>query len=798
MFKNYFKVALRNLWRNRTTSLVSITGLSVGLASGIVIFLLVGYLFSFNRYHSKADRIHWVVTDIIGGQTQHTDVTPRPLGEVLRNEYPFVESAVRLNNLFGMVISIPDGKGGIAKKFEESRNICFTEPQFFEVFDTEWVDGKATDALSNPNTVVLSRDYAVKYFGQENVVGKILRFDNKTDLTVTGIIENPPANTQLRYDVLVSYSTLPALNKDPGMLNVWAEPSTMCWVALKKGNDLSKLINALAQIGKKYYAPKEAKMYGFHTIPLSEMFHTPGYGPAPRPILYALIAVGLFLVLAACVNFINLSTAQAIKRSKEVGVRKTMGSTRRQLIGQFMTETALLCLAAFVLALIITQLNLPMLNNALSMLHANISVINLFHPNALLWFGGLIAGVIVLAGLYPAAVIARFNPIAALKGKLTTQRAGKVSVRKSLVVVQFFITQLFIIGVIVMSAQVKYLKTADPGFKKDAILTVRIPPAGVYKQQTLRDQLAAIKGVEKLTLGAEPPMSQMQNNEPFVFDHRPEKEKFPVRVRVGDMNFVPVFGLKIMAGRNFISNDSTRNEVLVNETMLKQLGITSHEAILGRSIKVWGQEKLIVGVVKDFNVDALSVGIPPAAIINESRANTMAAIKISPADVPQTLRDIENTWNKLFPENVYNAGFLDDQMESFYVTENILLGLIQVFSAIAILIGCLGLYGLVTFMAESRSTEIGVRKVLGATKNQLLWIFGKEFTRLMLIGFVLAAPLGWFVMQNWLRGYAYKIDLGWWVFALTAGLVALITLLTIAFQSVRAARMNPVKSLRTE
>jgi putative ABC transport system permease protein len=798
MFKNYFKIAARNLWRNRVTSTVSILGLSVGLASGIVIFLLVGYLFSFNRCHSKSDRIFWVVTDIFNDRVEPTDVTPRPMGQVLRDEYSFVESAVRLNNVFGSVIGVPDTNGGMAKKFEESRNICFTEPEYLKVFDVEQAFGNPAAALATVNSVVLSQDYAKKYFGVENAVGRTLRLDNKVTLTVNAIVANPPSNTQLRYDVLISYTTIPGISGDPDMMQQWSEPSTMCWVALKPGIPASRLESALASIKGKYYNAKDAKSYNFRIIPLREMFHTPGLGPAPRPILYALIVVGLFLVVAACVNFVNLSTAQAVGRSKEVGVRKTMGSSRKQLIGQFMLEIALLCLFAFVVALAIAQVSLPALNSALSMLHADISVLDLFNANAIKWFVGLVLGVIFLAGLYPSAVIAQFNPVTALKGKLSVQKVGNFTIRKSLVVAQFFITQLFIIGVIVISAQVKYLKSKDPGFDKDAVLMVKLPSGAVSRQQTIVDRLAAINGVEKVALGAEPPMSQMRTSEPFAFNHRTENEKFPLQVRIGDMHYVPLFGLKLVAGRNFESDDTTRNEILVNEALVKQLGISGASEMLGKSIRLWGQERTVTGIVKDFNLDPLSAMIQPAVIVNYPKANAMAAVKVNPAAMTETLSEIERSWNDVFPENVYNATFLDEKINDFYVTENILLGLIRIFALIAVLIGCLGLYGLVTYMAESRSKEIGVRKVMGATNQQLLWIFGKEFARLLLIGFVLAAPAGWFLMRNWLQGYPYKIDLGWWVFAATAGLAAAVTILTISYQSMRAARIDPARSLRSE
>ncbi|MVM32566.1 FtsX-like permease family protein [Spirosoma sp. HMF4905] len=801
MFRNYLNISLRNLWRNRQVSAINTFGLAAGLACGIVIFLLVSYMFSFDRYHAKADRTFWVVTDIRHENVVPTDATPRPLADVLRREYPFVESAVRLENTFGRVVGIPNGKGGFAKKFEESRNICFTEPQFFDVFDVQWRSGNPKTALAAPNTVVLSERYAQKYFDTQNVIGRTIRFDNQTNLTVTGIIKNPPSNTKLRYDVLISYSTVPAMMGENGKqaMQNWEGIHAMCFVALREGTVPQRLADALVATGHKYLKTKDAKLLDFHALPLSDLNHNPQYGgTAPRPILYALIIVGLFLVIAACINFINIATAYALKRSKEVGVRKAMGSTRMQLIGQFLIETTLITLTAVLVAILFAQLALPLLNNALAILGTDLSVLDLLKPQSLLWFGALILGVILIAGFYPSLVLSRFNPVAALRGRLTTKQVGSVSVRRGLVVVQFFITQLFIIGLIVMMAQVRYMQKKDLGFYKDAVLTVPVPTDDPIRQQTLRDQLQTLPGVEQISLGAEPPTSRQRDPVSFTFDTHTQPEKFPTRAKIGDMNYVPLFGLKLLAGRNFSTNDTTNNEALVNGTMVKQLGLQSPGDVLGKQLTIWGQHRVIVGVVNDFNTDELYSTIPPTTLINYHPENNMAAIKLNPADLAETTKAVEARWNELFPEAVYKASFVDEMLDQFYLKERVLLGLIQVFSLIAILIGCLGLYALVSFMSEAKTKEIGIRKVMGATVNQVLWLFGKEFSKLMLIGFVLAAPLGWFLMRGWLNGYAYHIDFSWWVFALALGMIVVITLATVSYQSLKAAITNPAKSLRTE
>jgi putative ABC transport system permease protein len=801
MFQNFLKISLRNLWRNRRVSAISMAGLSFGLAGGIILFLLVDYLFSFDRYHAKADRSYWIVTDVHHENIQPTDATPRPLGDVLRRNYPFVESAVRLDNMFGRIMSVPDEKGRFLKKFEESRNLCFTEPQFFTIFDTEWLDGDRKTALVSPNTVVLSERYAHKYFGNANPIGRVLRFDNKANLTVTGLIKNMPSNTKLRYDALISYATVPALLGESGKqeMQSWSNISSMCFVTLRENIPTDQLRLALLAIQKKYLKAEEAKTYAFQAIPLGELDHDPQHGGrTPRPILYALLIVGFSLVLIACVNFINMATAQALKRSKEVGVRKVVGSSRRQLVGQFLTETTIIVAGAALIAMGLVHLTLPLLNEALSILGADLSLLNLFRPNALIWFGGLLIGVILLAGLYPSLVLARFNPVAALQGRLTTKQVGSINVRKSLITVQFLVTQLFIIGVLVMMSQLSYMKQANLGFASEAILSIPVPAVSPLRQQTLRERLEAIPGVEQVALGAELPAAPPRQGIQFSFDNRPKPEPFTVRAKVGDMNFVPVFGLHLLAGRNFRSNDTTQHDVIVNETLVKQLNLRQPADLLGKRLHIWGHDNTIVGVVRDFHTEELRAPIQPMVLLNEHRENHMASLKLNPTNLPSTLKAIEATWNNQFPEAVYSSQFVDDFLAQLYLTERILLGLAQVFSILAILISCLGLYGLVAFIAEQRTKEIGVRKVLGATVGQLLWLFGRDFSRLIVIGFVLAAPLGWFLMNGWLAGYAYRIHLSGWFFALTLALVLLITALTVSYESLKAALMNPVRSLRSE
>jgi len=796
MFRNYLTISLRTLRRDRTASLVSVLGLSVGLAAGLLIFLLVSYMFSFDRYHPHQDRTYWVVTDIRHGEVLLTDAAPRPLAEVLRRDYPFVQTAVRLETIFGRVVTIPDGKGGIANKFPENRNLCFTEPQYFEVFGVDWRRGDRKTALAAPNSIVLSQRYAEKYFGDADPMGKTVRFDHQVDLTVTGVVGNPPSNTQLRFDGFVSFATLPRLEGGVAGTQSWDRLTSMCFVVLRPDVPAERLRGVFPALQRQHYGPGGSP-FAFGALPLRELNHQRS-GNAPRSILYTLIAVGVFLVAAACINFVNVATARALRRAREIGVRKAIGSTRRQLVAQFLLETTLITGVAVVLALGLTQACLPPLNNALSMLGADLSVLHLLRPGPLGWFTGLVLGVIGLAGLYPAVVQAGFRPVEALKGQVAPGQAGGDAVRRGLVGVQFFITQFFLIGVIVLVAQLRYLQRADLGFRQAERLIVPLPTGDPLRQETLRERLLQIPGVDGLTRCDAPPLLRQNGPHPFAFGTGAEPQPFSTRLRTVDRAYLPLFGIRLLAGRNFQTDDTTRREVLVNQMMTRQLGLASPAAALGQRLHVAGRDHEVVGVVADFHLGHFREPIHPLTLVNDVRQCRTAVLHLNAAYLPGAVAAVERTWNAAFPREIFNAQFVDEMVTSLYQAERIMLGLAQAFALVAVLIGCLGLYGLVMFMAAAKTKEIGIRKVLGAEVPQLLWLFGREFGKLIGLGFVPAAVLGGLLMNGWLQVYTYRISVGWWVFALALGLVVVITLLTVARESLRAALRNPARSLRTE
>lgn len=788
MLRNYCRISLRRLWNSRRSTAINVIGLTIGLSCGILIFLLVSYLFSFDRYHHKADRTFWIVTDIQRENTLHADATPRPLGKLLREDFTFVQTAVRLETLFGQIIAVP----GSTRKFVESRNICFTESQFFQVFDVDWKAGDKHTALDAAGGVVLSERYALKYFGTTDVIGRTLRINNQQELTVNGLIGDPPSNTRLGYDMMLSYNLISQPRQVIDKAD-WNNTPSLCFVTLKPEQSIGQLQHALRTINQQYLSAEQARLLHFQALPLSELSHNAQYGgTVPRPLLYVLMVIGILLVSAACINFINMATAQSIRRSKEIGIRKAIGSTRMQLIIEFLIETAMVTFAAVITSVIIVQLCLPWLNNALSVLRADMSVLWLLRRRFLSWFLALIAGVILLSGLYPALVLSRFTPITVLQRRVNSIRTGGASLRKVLVVTQFFITQFFIIAVVVMGAQVRYIRQTNLGFNREAILTIPVV-SGNSRQETLRQLLENTSGVEQVSLAAEIPSSF--RNDPVPFTYETHKAGFPVNVKIADTAYARLFGLQLLAGTNFHNNDTLNDEALVSLMTVKQLGLSSPGEVIGKRINIWGSDKRIVGVIADFHSQDLHHAMRPVIVLNFPSEYSIAVIKIGTADA---LPGIEKAWKTLYPDQVFNMNFVDDMLARFYLTENILLGLIQVFTIVAVLLGCLGLYGLVLFISAARNKEISIRKVFGASVTSMVAMLAKDFIKLVVIGSFIAMPLAYMAMNKWLEGFAYRISIQWWMLLLSAMIVILISLLTVGWEAFNTARKNPVNVLKSE
>jgi putative ABC transport system permease protein len=796
MLKNYIKIAWRNLWKNKSYTFINILGLSSGIACAILIFTLVSYQFSFDTFHPAADRVYRIVTEYHTDATEYQPGVPQPLGKAFRNDFSFIEKSARVFIYNNALISLPDEKE--VKKFQEDDGVAYAEPEYFDIFRFPLVSGDHNAALTEPNTALITQKIATKYFGAEDPIGRIIRYNNQTNFRVTGVLREIPGNTDRINEIYLSYVNLK--DKEPWMASdsSWGSVSSRMnfFVRLKPNIRAATVEQQLPAFVKKYYGNEDATSTRLHLQPLSDVHFNADYdGPASKRNLWVLSVIGIFLIVTACVNFINLATARALNRAKEVGVRKVMGSLRSHLFWQFMIETALIVILSFALAFGLATLTLPALN---SLLRTRMPVNLLADTRILLFLPLLLLAVVFLAGSYPGLILARFRPIAALKGKLSQQHIGGFSLRRMLVITQFTVSQMLIIGLIVIAIQMRYSRTIDLGFRKEGIVMLPIPQDDKTKMNTLRSRLTAVTGTEDVTLCSQAPAAGSNSYTNLRYDNRPKDEPWEVNEKFGDVQYFSTFKLNLLAGRNIFPADTLR-EALINEAFMGKVGVRNPDDLLGKTIEVDDHKGIvIVGVIRDFHNKSLRSGIDPIVILPLKNHYITCASRINLSDIGPVLASYEKIWNETYPDYVYSHQFLDERIDRFYREDAVAFSLVEGFAGIAILISCLGLYGLVSFMAVQKTKEIGVRKVLGARLDSILWLFGKEFSRLLLVAFLIAAPVAGWVMHNWLQDFKYRIPLSWKVFALAILSTFAIALLTVAWRSAKAALANPVTSLRSE
>ena len=799
MLQNYFKIAWRNLTTQRSYTLLNILGLSVGMAGGLLIFLFVRYHLSTDRHHTKFDRIFRVVTDmhLDDGSVEYYPEAPLPMAQALRTDFSQVEQAAFL--MMNRELTVTYQKNGKPVRFLEHKGTAFAEPQLVDILDYQWLRGNSKTALREPNSVVLTESWAKKYFGNADPMGQTLYLKPQLAVKVTGVLADPPQTTDTDIRFFISMATLKEFSPDYNQADwTWLNSTNRLFITLKDPLLAGSLEAALPALTKKHLGDT-AHVIQFHIQPLRESHFDVrriiGGATAIRPsLLWSLGLVGLFLVLTACINFVNLATAQALRRGKEVGIRKTLGSTRGQLVRQFLLETALIVLAATSLALLIAVLSLPVFNQ-----WVNISLSLHLDGLTLGFVALLILVVILLAGGYPAAVLSGFSPWAALKGALSARSGGSYSVRQSLIVLQFVICQALIIGSLVVATQVRYIQNTDIGFRKDNVVVVTLPNPQKASRETFKNELLQYPEIKSVSASYRPPSALVMNGGSFKFGDKAEWEPFPLRERVADADYLKTYGMQLVAGRN-ISQSDTIQEYLVNEAFLRKMNIRDPKQILGRRMQYYLSPVSlpIVGVVKDFHLRSLREEIAPCFIASHSEFFVRAGIRISGQNPQQTVQRIQQIWEKQFPDAVFEYEFLDEQLAQFYETENLIFRLVNTFAGIAILICGLGLYGLVSLVVVQRTKEIGIRKVLGASVSSIVALLSKDFLKLVVVAMVIASPIAGYAMSQWLQDFAYKISLAWWMFALAGGLAVLVALVTVSFQSIRAALANPVKSLRAE
>ncbi|MGO4294283.1 ABC transporter permease [Chitinophaga sp. RAB17] len=805
MVKNYLRITFRNLFGNKEHALINIFGLTVGITVCLLTFLVIRFVSSFDNFHHNRDHIYRVVSvfKTPNGLNYEPGVS-FPTGPTLRQEYGDMVKVASILSLGGngqinVLNNLNDAS--VAQKFKEESGILYAEPEFFDLFDFKWLSGDKAAALKEPNTVVLTRSVAEKYFGNwQSAVGRLLKLDNTYTLRVSGILENPPANTDFPLKVVISYITLrttPLNSRLTDWSSIFAQH--YCFVSLDKNvseNQFNKRLDDIVQ----RYKPIENRNEGMMLLPLKDMHFDTRYNtfnnhPFSKNLILALSLIGLFVLVIACVNFVNLATAQAINRSKEVGVRKVLGSSRAQLLIQFVGETGMLVFFATLFAVIVCELTLPFVNR---LLDTAIGHDFIAAPEVILMLIAIIIGTTFLAGFYPAVVLSGFKPIAAIRNKVNVKSSGANMLRRVLVVLQFTISQALIICVLIIIGQMDYFRSSPMGFNKEAIVVTRIPgdSAGISRIDVLGNQLRQMSGVQKVSFSYGSPVDNNDWNSDIKFNHI-QQNNLGVNLKWADVDYPQTYGLKLLAGRFYFASDTVK-DLVVNETFLKKVGISDPQKAIGAIVEIPGEGKTgtISGVVKDFNVASLHSQLYPVILGTWKQTYQTVNIKVDPSKLSNVLPKIERTWKETYPDYVYEYRFLDESIASYYKQEQQLSTLYKIFACVAIFISCLGLYSLVSFVVVQRAKEVGIRKALGASASHIVFLFSKEFTILIVVAFFISVPIAWYFMHRWLENYAFHITPGVGLFVLAIVISMFIAWASVGYKAVKAALVNPLKNLK--
>jgi putative ABC transport system permease protein len=791
MIKSYFKIAWRVIKKYKAYSLINVLGLTLGIASCLIIFLVVRNELGYDAFNKKADRIYRVTLNAI-------DFNPSvsmAIIPAMRTDFPELENT-------SQVWYRQTGLVKVDQQRYAEKGYIYADEQFPAIFDYQWISGDPKTALAAPNTVVLTESIAKKYFGKSNAMGQVINLDNKHDLKVTGVIEDVPGNTHLPFIFAVSFETVKNDLKGP-MSNFYSIMNgAFAYIVVPEHYSISQLQAKIFGFVKKNWGENIAKEARLPLQPLKDIHFDQRYlnntisPTTSKETYWALAAVAGFIIVIACINFINLATAQGMRRAKEVGIRKVLGSTRSQLIRQFLSETAAMVLLSLLLSLIVTAIFLP---QAARWMDLKISLGQLGDPSVMGFLIGVTILVILLAGLYPAFVQSSFQPVESLKSAKSNNFRG-MSLLKGLVIVQFAISQILIIGTLVVASQMDFFQNRDMGFNKDAVISFNIPDD--KKRETIREQLISNPGVKAVSFSSGAPANSSSFTSFSSIEFGILKDDV-TEIKFIDEAYTDMFELKMLAGEKIVKSTKTFNDSIfdgvVNETMVHRLGIKDLRDAIGKQINVNGNWKVrMTGVVKDFQSESKHKKIRPCIILYLPESFYMASVKLQPTDMPKTIERIDKMWSAEFPNEMFQYEFLDDHIATFYKQEQKSYTAFKIFSFIAILIGCLGLYGLVAFAVAQRTKEVGIRKVLGASMGGIVALLSKDFLILVGIAIVVASPIAWYIMNGWLQDFAYRIDIGWWMF-LAAGLTGvLIAFVTISFKAIKSAIANPVKSLRTE
>jgi putative ABC transport system permease protein len=821
MIKNYFKVALRSFKRHKLFTFINIIGLSIGISAALVIFLIVNYDFSFDKNHKDGDCIYRVVTSYtFAGEAGYNGGVTGPMPDAVKKEVSGLDGSAPFFTMYQFSAAIPNGTEA-PTKFRNEQNTVLADGRYFSMFPYKWLIGSAKTSLSGPYQVVLTSDQAKVYFPKlsyDQMIGKQIIYEDTLKTTVTGIVQAPEGNTDFRFKDFISYNSINSARslKDQVQPTEWGSTTSASQLFIKLSPqviaaNVEKQINTLY---KKHNPPKpedKGSTTDFHLQQLSDLHFNSKYGNfdinsvANKNTLYGLLVIAAFLLLLGCINFINLTTAQASQRAKEIGIRKTMGSSRFQLVGQFLSETFLVTLFAVVISVAAAPFILKLFSDFIS---KDISLNLLSHPLLILFIILLTVVVSLVSGFYPALVLSNFKPVMVLKNQANsgTNKTRNAVLRKTLTVTQFIIAQFFIMATVLVSKQIYYALHKDLGFKKDAIISIQTPWKSNTdsKKQVFLNQLKAIPQIALVSQGGAPPSSGNTQSTTVSYKDGKKEIKTDLEIKNADENYINVYKIKLLAGRNLRVGD-TSNQMLINQTYARIIGFTDPHRAVGKFIERNDKKAEIIGVVADFYQRSLHDAIKPLAINYHGKQYNNGTFHI--ALKPQTAGGVEwktaisamgKSWKELYPEDTFDYSFFDESIAKFYESEKHTSQLLTWATGLSIFISCLGLLGLAMYTTNLRTKEIGVRKVLGASVRQIVTLLSTELVLLVLLAFLIVTPIAYFAMNKWMQNFADKTTISWWIFALSGAGMLITAFLTLSFQTIKAAITNPVKSLRSE
>ncbi|HNP17113.1 MAG TPA: ABC transporter permease [Fulvivirga sp.] len=800
MLQNYFKVAFRNILKDKFYSLINVFGLAVGISSCIFILIYINDEFSYDRFNTKADRIYRL-TEFIEqeGSGERSSSVPFPVGTTLLEDYgSLIENQVRFFNFQSPTILVSEEQS--EKEFNET-GVYFADSTFFDVFDYEVVKGDKNTALDKPNSIMITERAAKKYFGDQDPIGQFLKIQNQVQLLVTAVMADPPTNAHIDFDFIISFSTMRAFFNGQYPDNWYWNP---CWTYIVLKNDVAPetLSAEFPAFIQKYFPAFVKDDIRMELQPLTAIHLTSNLefelkSNSSEENIYAFILIGMFILFIATMNFMNLSTARSAKRAKEVGLRKTLGSAKGQLVFQFLMESLIISFIGILIALLFTVVGLPAFN---VIADKSIGYDIFMHPTILIGLLSIFVVVGIGSGIYPALVLSSFVPIKVLKDSQVKGGRGAV-LRKGLVIIQFSLSIIMIIGTVIAINQLDFLRKSGTGFNKDQILYIsalNTPMTRNYeafkKQVELQPDVYSVTGVLDV-LGAH---HQGQN---VRFEGMEKSKLFSIFWVNHD--FFKTFDLEIVQGRafkeNILSDDTTT--LVVNEALARQMGWTLEETI-GKKFEINNNSGEIIGVVKDFNFVSKHREIEPLVIQQRSPSFHFnfslkyVAIRLNSKDISNTLSDIETKWKVAAPGFPFDYFFLDQELNKLYKDEEKLANVANIFSVLAVIVACLGLFALASFMAEERKKEIGIRKVMGASATQIVLLLSMDFTKLVLVAFVIACPIAYYVITSWLNNFAFHVDINWLIFLFVGVVTLVIALLTIMYRALESAFSNPVKVMR--